>query len=240
MYRRTVQIKSNRNELAELASEFIVLIASREMHHKSRFSVALSGGSTPLLLYSLLASERYASRVDWSRATFFFGDERNVPPDSEESNYRMANESLLTPLSIPPGQVHRWPTELGPVPAAHQYERMLETHGPLDVTLLGLGADAHTASLFPHTEALVETDKLAVANWVEELRDYRLTMTFPAINESKYVIFVVSGEDKAKAVAEVLEGEFRPDDLPAQSVNPRLGTVHWLLDDAAASGLRRD
>ena len=131
--------------------------------------------------------------------------------------------------------VHRWQTELGPIEAAAKYQKELETAGSLDLVLLGLGADAHTASLFPRTSALGEQDKLAVANWVEKFHDHRLTMTPLEINRASNVIFLVAGDEKAEAVAAVIEGEFSPDDFPAQLVGSEHGTVYWMLDRAAAS-----
>jgi 6-phosphogluconolactonase len=175
--------------------------------------------------------------------SFFFGDERHVPPDSDESNYRMANETLLAPLDISPKNIHRWQAELSDtsVVADHyqdELQALLEPHrGSIDLVLLGLGDDAHTASLFPNTAALGESERLAVANWVEKLDAYRLTMTPLTINGARNIIFLVSGQEKAKAVAQVLEGEFRPEDYPAQLVIPQDGVVYWLLDEAAASQL---
>jgi 6-phosphogluconolactonase len=147
----------------------------------------------------------------------------------------MASESLLRPLSIEPQNIFRWPTETGDVAiAAEEYQVVLENAGPLDLVLLGLGADAHTASLFPRSDALRETKRLAVANRVEKLDTYRLTMTFPEINDAESTIFLVSGSDKAEAVKGVIEGEFNPDKYPAQGVLPISGRLYWLLDEEAA------
>ena len=153
----------------------------------------------------------------------------------------MANETLLQPLEIAPSRIHRWRSELADAgQAANEYEIDLRAHfarsgRPLDLVLLGLGEDAHTASLFPNTPALSEIERFAVANRVEKLNADRLTMTFSAINDAANVIFLVSGRYKAEAVQSVLEGEFRPDDLPAQLVNPKSGDLYWLLDEVAAS-----
>jgi 6-phosphogluconolactonase len=153
----------------------------------------------------------------------------------------MANETLLAPLDIIPDNVHRWRAELSDsFEAADEYQVELvellgSRNGSIDLVLLGLGNDAHTASLFPNTSALGESERLAVANWVEKLDTYRLTLTPPAINAARNIVFLVSGNEKATAVAQVIEGEFRPDDFPAQIVIPDDGTVYWLLDEAAAS-----
>ncbi|HKP68041.1 MAG TPA: 6-phosphogluconolactonase [Pyrinomonadaceae bacterium] len=235
---RQILRKSNVEELNKAAAGLFVAAAIESVALRGKFSVALSGGSTPRALYTLLASDNYRNKIDWSKTTIFFGDERNVPPDSHESNYRMADETLLTPLKIRTRNVNRWKTERGPVEAAADYDSQLRSNGPLDLVLLGLGPDAHTASLFPNTDAIREKEKLAVANWVEKLNDHRLTMTFPAINSAREVMFLVAGGDKADAVASVLEGKSRLDEYPAQGVKSSAGNVIWLIDAAAASRLK--
>ena len=233
-----ILIKETEAELASFAAELFIEIAASSIADRGSFSVALSGGTTPRSLYTILASA-YRDKLDWGVARFFFGDERNVPAESPDSNYRMASDSLLEPLGIDPGKVVRWRTELGVTAAAAEYQQHIEGSAPLDLVLLGLGADAHTASLFPNTNALKETTKLAASNWVEKLNDYRLTMTFPAINRSTNVMFVVAGGEKAEAMRLVLESEFRPDEYPAQMVQPENGQLFWLIDRRAASRLAR-
>ena len=234
---REILIKRNPPEVAADAARRFAAAANETIATRGRFSVALSGGSTPRLLYSLLSSE-YADRIDWTSIRFYFGDERNVPPDAPESNYRMARETLFDPLGINEEHVVRWRTELGnPSEAADEYLGHLERNGPFDLVLLGLGGDGHTASLFPRTAALNETEKLAVANWVDELNDFRLTVTFPAINSAANVMFLVAGREKAEAVNAVLLGETQPALYPAQSVKPSSGTLCWVLDRDAARGL---
>ena len=243
---RQILIKQNPDELAKAAVDQFAQIANRAIVAHGVFSVALAGGSTPHHLYSLLASENHRLKLDWSRVEFFFSDERHVPPDSDQSNYRMAKETLLEPLSISEPRIHRWQSELPDAnDAANAYETELREYfdrsgRPLDLVLLGLGEDAHTASLFPNTPALQEIERFAVANWVEKLDTDRLTMTFSAINDASNVMFIVSGRYKAEAVLSVLEGEFRPDDLPAQFVNPENGELYWMLDEAAASLLENE
>jgi len=244
MATREIQIKENAAALNEAAAELFIRIAQEAIDQHKWFSVALSGGSTPRSLYSLLASESYSSAIDWSRVSFFFGDERNVPPDSDESNYRMAHETLLGPLGINTKQVHRWRTELPDIDdAARSYEADLRNYldrskRGLDLVLLGLGDDAHTASLFPHSPALREKERLAVVNPVEKLHADRLTMTFPAINSAVNIMFLVSGKGKSEAVASVLEAEHNPDQYPAQSVQPSNGRLYWLVDKDAAADLK--
>jgi len=238
---RQILIKQDLDELSSAAVDQFAQIANRSIVAHGSFSVALAGGSTPSHFYQLLASENHRLKLDWSRVDFFFGDERHVPPDSDQSNFRMAKETLLDPLEISPARVHRWQSELADAnEAAIAYETDLKAYldqsgRPIDLVLLGLGEDAHTASLFPNTAALREIEKLAVANWVEKLNSYRLTITFSTINNAANVIFLVAGRYKAEAVQMVLEGDFRPDDLPAQFVNPESGDLFWLIDEAAAS-----
>ncbi|MEP6705205.1 MAG: 6-phosphogluconolactonase [Acidobacteriota bacterium] len=241
---REIHIKRDADELSRAAADLFIEIALRPIDEHQNFSVALSGGSTPRSLYSLLSSGSYRSSLDWKQVTFFFGDERNVPADSEQSNYRMAYETLLGPLGIRDEQIHRWETELPSVDdAASRYEEVIRgfcgsSKPGLDFILLGLGDDAHTASLFPHTSALEEKARFAVVNRVEKLNTSRLTLTFPFINRAANIVFLVSGQSKAEAVAHVLEGEYRPDNYPAQLVEPAGGRVIWLIDEPAASLLK--
>lgn len=235
---RKILIRNNVDELNTTAAGLVIAIALESIELRGKFSIALAGGSTPRSLYTLLASDNYRKKIDWSKVTFFFGDERNVPPDSDESNFRMANESLLSPLGIRSTKVNRWKTELEPVNAAAEYEVKLEENGPLDLVLLGLGPDAHTASLFPHTHALREKEKLAVANWVEKFQTNRLTMTYTAINQARDVMFLVAGQEKSDAIAAVLEGKTRVEEFPAQGIKPTSGSLTWVIDEPASSKLK--
>lgn len=240
----TILIRPDLDELSRAAVDLLIEIARQSIEERGSFSIALSGGSTPRYLYSLLASPKYRHTIDWTAAHLFIGDERNVAPDAPESNYRMVNEILAEPLGIGNARVHRWRTELGDAEAAAtEYEAVLRQRlgegGRFDVVLLGLGSDGHTASLFPRTPGLQETEKLAVANWVEGLDDYRLTITFPAINRAANILFLAAGAEKARTVADVIEGESRPDVLPAQGVRPENGDLYWLIDEAAAGYLTK-
>jgi 6-phosphogluconolactonase len=242
---RQILIKPNLEELSIAAAHLFVDIANRAIDERGRFSVSLSGGTTPASLYKLLASKSYGDKIDWERVFFFFGDERNVPHTDPESNYRMVKETLFAGIPVVADHVRPWPVgEKSPQEIADEYEREIEHFfdGPpiFDLVLLGLGDDCHTASLFPETDALGENVRMAVANWVEKLGTYRLTMTFPVFNNAANVLFLVAGEAKSEAVAKVLEGEFRPDDYPAQFVNPGTGNLFWILDRAAASLLTNE
>ena len=235
---REIVIAKNLDELSKLGADRLISLANAAIDKNGRFSVALAGGSTPKSLYRLLASEDFRSRVDWQRVYFFFGDERCVPPGDPDSNFRMARENLFDLLGTPEENIFRWRTEAdSPQVAAAEYEETIKSvlprHG-LDLILLGIGADGHTASLFPHTEALTETTRLAAANWVEKLDAWRLTMTFPMLNRAANVVFLVSGDEKAPVLKEILEGEFQPEKYPAQGIKPSVGNITWLIDDDAA------
>jgi 6-phosphogluconolactonase len=243
---RQIIVKQDLEELSRAVVDEFAQIANRSIFGHGSFAVALAGGSTPQHLYSMLASESHRVKLDWSRVEFFFGDERHVSPDSEHSNFRMANETLLEPLEISASRIHRWKSELADVgKAADEYDAELSKYfersgRPLDLILLGLGEDGHTASLFPNTPALSEIERFAVANRVEKLSADRLTMTYSAINDAATVMFIVSGRYKAEAVHAVLDGEFRPDELPAQLVNPKSGDLYWMLDEDAASLIEKE
>jgi len=243
-----IKIFPNFNKLNYFAAEKFVEIANKAIEENGRFTVALAGGSTPKSLYQLLASDSFKNQIDWTKVFFFFGDERNVSPDSEESNFRMANESLFAPLQISDENIFRWQTELKDAErTAEDYEVSVTVFFALpedklprfDLILLGMGDDGHTASLFPFTEALKEGKKNVVVNWVEKLNTNRLTFTYPTINNASNVIFLVSGESKAEALKEILEGKCQPEKYPAQSVKPENGELFWLVDDKAAAFLDR-
>lgn len=224
-------------ELAREAAERIATAAAHAIGEQGRFSLALSGGGTPRPAYELLAQEPYRSRIDWQKVRIFFGDERCVPPDHPQSNYRMANEALLSRVPIPAGNLFRMRGEIDPHQAAVEYGQMLKSEfgdTGLDQVLLGLGPDGHTASLFPGTEALGETRHRCVANFVAKLDAWRITLTAPFLNLSRSVLFLVAGADKAKTVAQVLEGPPDPQRLPAQLIQPA-GRLTWLLDSGAAA-----
>jgi 6-phosphogluconolactonase len=230
-----IQIFPNSEDLARAAAEYFVARSPR--------TVALSGGSTPKLLFELLAdpNEPFRNQVTWPNIHFFWSDERHVPPDHPDSNYRMANEAMLSHVPIMQDNVHRVPSENPSASdAAHAYERTLiettqQSLPKLDLILLGLGTDGHTASIFPGSEVLHETNHLVAAPWVEKFQSYRITMTLPLLNNGTSVVFLVSGSEKAKIVREVLEG---PEKYPAQAIKPTHGELLWMLDKDAASEIK--
>jgi 6-phosphogluconolactonase len=246
---RQIEVLAGPAELFHAAAAEFIRTAQAAIAARGRFTVAVSGGSTPKSLYSLLAAS-YSS-FDWSRVFLFFGDERHVPPSDPESNYRMVQESLLTKIAIPPANVFRVLAENPDAnAAAADYEAQLRRFFGLppagqpgdfprfDLILLGMGPDGHTASLFPDSAALAETSRLVVANWVAKFNTYRITFTFPVLNRAAEVMFMASGADKADMLHQVLEGANTPL-LPSQRVQPNDGTLLWMLDKAAASKLTR-
>lgn len=235
-----VEVHADAATLANAAAESFVGAARRAVEERGRFAVALAGGSTPKALYELLA-ERHAHALDWSLVHAFFGDERPVPPDHEDSNYRTAHEALLGRIAV--GSVHRMRGESDPAEAARLYEAELREFFGLaqdgvpqfDLVLLGLGGDGHTLSLFPGTPALEVHDRLVVENPVEKLGQTRITLTAPVANAARAATFLVAGEGKAEAVREILDGSADPRDYPAKLIDPQNGTLTWMLDRAAAS-----
>jgi 6-phosphogluconolactonase len=238
-----VEILSDAVALANRAAQ---LIFTQAISANNRFTIALSGGSTPKRLYELMAdpNAEYRKQLPWQRMHFFWSDERPVGPGDSESNYRMANEAMLSRVAIPEVNVHRILGEKSSAQeAADAYElelrsffRLANDELPrLDLVLLGMGADGHTASIFPGSEVLQEKERLVAAPWVEKLHTYRITMTLPVLNNAAAILFLVSGEDKAAMVNEVINGQ--PGRFPAQSIYPSNGSLTWLLDEAGATKL---
>ncbi|MCI0408396.1 MAG: 6-phosphogluconolactonase [Acidobacteria bacterium] len=228
------------------AAEFVTR-AREAVQARGVFTVVLSGGSTPKTLYSLLADDpRLRNDVVWEKVHFFFSDERHVPPDHPDNNYRMVYRALLSKIPAPPWNAHRMATELLDASGvADHCEQVLqeffrlgaEAFPRFDLVYLGLGAEGHTASLFPGSAALKETKRLAVAAWVEALEAWRITLTLPVFNNASEVAFLVSGEEKAEALQNVLEGAPDPDHWPAQAVQPSSGRRMFFVDQAAARQL---
>jgi 6-phosphogluconolactonase len=243
-----VQIKADLNELGRAAASEFLQQAQRAVREKGIFSVALSGGSTPGSLYSLLADDpSFRTQLPWDKIHFFWGDERHVSPDHPESNYRMAYDAMLSKVPVPSENVHRIKAE-GPdaQKVAGEYEETVRTFFRLragefprfDLVLLGMGADGHTASLFPGTEALDERRRLVVANWVEKFHTQRITMTLPVLNQAAFVLFLVSGGEKAETLRQVVAEEEPKDLFPSRLVRPTHGRLLWLVDRAAGHWLR--
>lgn len=240
-----IRVLTTPQELFAAAAEEVVRLANESVTARGRFTIALSGGSTPKSLYNLLATNARTT-LPWDKMFFFWGDERHVPPTDPDSNYQMANEAMLSKVPVPPGNVFR-PAAENPDAAvvAKEYESTLRKFFQLepgqfpkfDLILLGMGPDGHTASLFPGTAGLQEKSRLVIANWVEKLKTHRLSLTFPVLNAARCVAFLVSGTDKAPVLKAVLEGTGSGESYPAAMVNPAGGKLIWFLDRAAASGL---
>ena len=232
-----LRILDNAGLLARAAAEHFLCSSNEAVAKRGSFTVALSGGSTPKRLYQLLA-EQFRDQIPWSGIHFYWSDERHVPPSHPESNYRMTNEAMLSRVPVSPANVHRVFSENPAADAAQDYEdtivKQIGGNPRLDLILLGLGADGHTASIFPGSAVLHETKRLVAAPWVEKLETYRITMTLPLLNNGASVVFLVSGAEKAQIVKEVLEG---PEKYPAQAVKPANGELIWMLDQDAAKEL---
>jgi 6-phosphogluconolactonase len=236
-----VEVLPDRPRLMQAAAEHVVEVARVATERRGRFTVALSGGSTPADLYTLLATEAFARRVDWSRVHVFWGDERCVPPEHPQSNYRMARQTLLAKVPVPEAHVYRIRGENDPKEAAAAYEELLRRvlgGTGFDLVLLGMGDNGHTASIFPGLPAVTEQTRWVVAQYVEVVSMWRITLTPAVINAADHVTFLVAGAGKADRLREVLEGPPRIEVLPSQAIKPSPGELRWLVDAAAATQLR--
>lgn len=245
----SVEIFPSLMEMSEAAARLFTARATEAVSLRGRFTAALSGGKTPETLYTLLAKAPFVAEIPWARVHLFWVDERCVPPDHEDSNYRMVRERLLDHVPIPPANVHRMQGEMDPVEAAARYEegmRQFFTSSKssagafpvFDLVLLGLGGDGHTASLFPGTRAIRESARWVLGHYVDAQKGWRITLTPPVINAARMAVFTVAGAGKAAVLKDVMEGPFRPDFLPAQLVRPDSGELRWMLDRDAAALLK--
>jgi 6-phosphogluconolactonase len=240
-----LHIYKTEDETIKGLADYFVQTVSTAIKEKGRCAVVLSGGNSPKKLYELLASFDYSRQIDWDKIYFFFGDERYVPFTEPENNGNMVKKALFEPLMIPDANIFYINTAVPPDESAKKYAQRILCYfknNPVrfDLILLGLGDNAHTASLFPHTPVLKEKKALVSAVYIEELSSYRITMTAALINESHAIAFLVYGNTKAKAVHDVLEGEKDPETFPAQLIIPEDGVMNWFLDEGAASGLKKE
>ncbi|MGV8878525.1 MAG: 6-phosphogluconolactonase [Sphingobacteriaceae bacterium] len=238
----TKNVFKNNNDLLLAMADFFVKNAQKAIAGNDEFNLSLSGGSSPKKLYEMLASPDFNHLVDWKKVNFFFGDERYVSANDPESNALMAKTTLFKPLNIPDDQIFTVNTELSPEEAAKDYARQIDTHFKekpvrFDLVLLGLGDDAHTASLFPGTTVINETSATIKSVFLSDKNVYRITMTAPLINQAHEVAFMLFGETKTMAVKQVFEGDRNPALYPAQLIAPQDGEVNWFMDEAAAAGL---
>jgi 6-phosphogluconolactonase len=243
----TYRVSASADALAGVAAEMFVAVAVASVTARGLARVAISGGSTPKAMFALLAdrSRPYFWQVPWDRLQLFWVDERCVPPTDEESNYRMTHEAMLAHVPLPATQVFRMEGELEPEVAASRYEATIRNAFKLegaqtptfDLVLLGMGDDGHTASLFPHTEALNEMSRIVVANHVPQKDTWRISLTWPVINQGREVVFLIEGAAKAQVLYDVLLGAYDPESKPSQLIRPASGQLTLLLDAAAASKL---
>ncbi len=240
-----IAIFDDKHTLSKHAAEYIMRIAKESIELRGRFTIALTGGTTPGEAYSLLGSEPIRSQIDWQLVHIFWGDERCVPHTDPESNYYLAQETLFDKVAIPKSQIHPVPADQPDREAASQSysAEMQSTFGTnevprFDLIHLGMGPEGHTASLFPHQDSLHEEHRLVMPVSVPKPPPDRLTFTPPLLNAARNVLFLVSGSEKADALHAILEGEYQPDEYPAQIVRPTNGEVVWMLDRAAAQKLQ--
>ncbi|HUK55778.1 MAG TPA: 6-phosphogluconolactonase [Nitrospiria bacterium] len=241
--RREIVIAHDPADLHRRASEFVAQDIVERADVRGRVAVALSGGKTPLGLYERLAAGGFRKEIPWPRVHLFWGDERCVPPDHPASNYRAVLETLISRIAIPSENVHRMPAEQAdPEKAADEYERRLRAFflpkggawPAFDLVLLGIGSDGHTASLFPGSPALDETRRWVAAPYIEKLKEHRLTLTLPVLNEARRVVFLAAGEDKAEILRDLLGPDRAGTRLPVQRIKPRHGRLIFFLDRSAA------
>jgi 6-phosphogluconolactonase len=236
--RRHLAILDTPKAAVQYAAEHWLACAQESVKRHGSFYVALSGGSTPKAIFETLTRPPFKELVPWKHIHLFWGDERAVPPDHPDSNYRMAMKAGLEDMPIPPNQIHRMVAEKAVEDNALAYEAVIHrclSSNVLDLVMLGMGEDGHTASLFPHTKALHIHDRLVAANYVPQIDAWRMTLTFPCLETAKHTAIYVLGEAKKKRVAEVLKGPYKPDDYPIQRIGTPQRPALWVLDSAASS-----
>lgn len=244
MIKPATHILPDEPALYRAAAERVVQIAAEATGARGSFHLVLSGGRTPEGLYVELARPEFAARMDWQHTHVYFGDERSVPPDHPDSNFRLAHERLLSRVPVPATQVHRIAGERPAAQAAVEYADLLAHHAPVengfphfDLVLLGMGLDGHVASLFPGTEALAVADAAVAPVYVEKLQTWRVTLTFPVLDRARHVLLLVAGAKKSAVVRRALRESPGTDPIPVQRLRPQ-GEVEWFLDAQAGAGLR--
>jgi 6-phosphogluconolactonase len=236
-----VQVFPDLEALSHEAATLFVNLSRNSTVSQGRFTVVLSGGSTPRILYSLLGSDLYRRKVDWHHVHFFWADERCVPVVHEESNFKLVFDLLLSKISLPQGNIHRIKVEEGPEKGAQDYEDCIREFFKVsgfpvfDLIILGVGKDGHTASLFPGSLSLEEKTRLAIPVYMEEIKRHRITLTLPVLNNADHIVFLAAGPAKADAIKEILEN--RKEQYPAGLVSPVHGNLIWMLDREASSKL---
>lgn len=235
-------IAQDAGKLSHDLAEWIIADIQKTLQTKQRYTLVLSGGSTPKRLYELLAKPPYSVQIDWSRIHIFFGDERYVPFEDDRNNGKMAYETLLKYVPVPQDQIHYMHTSLPPEQSAQEYEKILHDYfgtssHTFDLVLLGMGDDGHTLSLFPGTKIVREKKDWVQAYFVDKLDMFRITLTAPVVNRSRHVVFLATGENKAETLKQVVEGDYNPDRYPSQVIEPADGGLTWFIDKPAAGAL---
>ncbi len=238
-----LNIYKDADELSMGVAKWLTGYITDTLKKKDRFTIALSGGSTPYKLHTLLAGPPFKDQIDWSKLHIFWGDERAVPFEDDRNNAKMAYDTLLNHVPVPASQIHIMRTDIEPEAAAAAYEKVLHHYFhaheiSFDLVFLGMGDDGHTLSLFPGTPVVHEENKLALAYYLEAQDMYRITLTAPIVNRSAAIAFLVTGSSKAPALKEVIEGDYNPDKYPSQVIKPSSGEVYWFTDEAAAALLQ--
>jgi 6-phosphogluconolactonase len=236
-----VNVFNTTEKIIEALAKLIIEIGKKAILDKNQFTFVLSGGNSPKKLFQLLASADYRNQLDYSKVFFFFGDERYVPHNHQDSNYLMAKEAMLDALSIPEHRVFKVDTSLDPATAAQDYERHIceffNDEPVFDFILLGLGDDAHTASIFPNTSLIWIDEEMVKEVYLEDKQVHRISFTAPLINKANHVAFLTFGDNKAEAIQAVFEEVKDYNKYPAQLINPESGNLHWFVDEAAVSKL---
>lgn len=238
-----LHIAKDATQLSENLAAWTCNYILQTLQDKEIFTFVLSGGSTPKLLYTLLAKEPYVQMIPWNRIHFFWGDERAVPFTDDRNNAKMACDTLLYKVGVPEDNIHVMRTDIEPEAAAKEYELVLQqffkrNEKSFDLVLLGMGDDGHTLSLFPGTEVVHEKKAWVKAFFLDAQDMYRITLTAPVVNNAAAVVFLATGNGKALTLQGVIEGEFKPDTYPSQVIKPTEGELHWFIDEAAASALQ--
>jgi 6-phosphogluconolactonase len=244
-----LHVYADANQLSQAAAQWITDLISTTLKKRDRFTIALSGGSTPKALHRLLAAPPYKNQIDWSKMHIFWGDERAVPFEDDRNNAKMAYETLLNFVTVPASQIHVMRTDIGPDESAAEYEKVLHQYfdstpgasslpNSFDLVLLGMGDDGHTLSLFPGMPIVHEEKAWAKAFWLPAQDMYRITLTKTIVNKAAHIAFMTTGPGKAHALKEVLKGAYNPDLYPSQEIKPAGGDLHWFVDEAAAAQLK--
>jgi 6-phosphogluconolactonase len=240
-----LHVYKNVDELSQAAAAWIANLITETLTQKGRFTIVLSGGSTPQKLHNILANTPYKQNIEWSKVHFFWGDERDVPFEDNRNNAKMAYDTLLNHVPVPAHHIHIIHTNIDAAASATAYEARLKRYFPIDaalittfdLVLLGMGDDGHTLSLFPGTPVIHEQEKWVTSFYLEAQQMNRITLTAPIVNRAANIAFLTAGANKAVVLKEVLEGEYNPDKYPSQIIKPVTGNVHWFIDEAAAAKL---